>query len=137
MEEVHMLPSVTKLLNKNGYDFRERATYRNYILEDNNNQTLTEIDAVIDNCATTALLEVKTSPVKVKDIEQHVRRMQLYRANCERKGIPVKELIGVIAGVEFADDAKQAAIEAGFYIVVPDGKRVKFDVPEGFKAKPY
>ncbi|GHT45832.1 hypothetical protein FACS189454_05970 [Planctomycetales bacterium] len=137
MEEIYVVPSVIRLLNIRGYDFKERATYRNYVLTDSSDKILTEIDAVIDNCATTALLEVKTTAVRMKDIEHHVHRLQIYRANCVRKGIPVKELIGVIAGLEFENEVRDAAIQAGFFVVVPDGKRLKFDVPDGFKAKTY
>jgi hypothetical protein len=137
MEERYMVPSVFKLLNSVGYDFREGATCCNFAVSGTDGKSQTEIDAVFDNTVVTALLEVKTSVVKIEDIEHHIRRLQIYRDFCKRKGYPIKDLIGVFAGVEFADEAKQAAIDAGFFVVVPAGKRVKFDNPEGFKAKLY
>jgi multidrug efflux pump subunit AcrA (membrane-fusion protein) len=137
MEETLIVPSVFKLLNSVGYDFREGATCRNFVVNSTDGKIQTEIDTVFDNTTVTALLEVKTAVVKVEHIEHHIRRLQIYRNFCKRKGYPLKDLIGVFAGVEFAADAKQAAIDAGFFVVVPAGKHVKFDNPEGFKAKLY
>ena len=122
-------PGIEKRFNELGYHFRSIAP-RGLKIIGQDGKTKTEIDILLENCETIIAVEVKASP-RVKDIEHHIRRLEILREfrtsfNDSRK------ILGAIAGAIFGAEEKNAAIEAGLYVLEQSGDTMKIDMPEGF-----
>jgi hypothetical protein len=127
-----LIPNIAEKFNELGYHFDGIWQKGLSIME--NNRIVTEIDVVLENANTIALVEVKSKP-NMRDIKDHLERMPIARRFFERHGNADKKLIGAVAGAVFPDFVKQFAIESGFYVIMQTGDTVKIDVPENFKPK--
>jgi hypothetical protein len=126
-------PNIATRFNELGYDFKEISERNLKIFE--NDQVITEVDILLENSKTIAVVEVKATPTK-RDIKRHLKRIPIVRQwYCQLHGNTDKEFIGAIAGAVFLKNVKQFAIENGFYVVIPSGDTLKIDVPKDFKPK--
>ncbi|MDR0336643.1 MAG: hypothetical protein LBI18_06090 [Planctomycetaceae bacterium] len=125
-------PNIAEKFNELGYHFNR--IFRKGLEIYENGQTVTEVDIVLENDKTIALVEIKSKP-NMRDIKEHLERMQTVRRNLEQSGKTSKELIGAIAGAIFPDFVKKFAIDSGFYVITQTGDTVKIDVPENFKPR--
>jgi predicted AAA+ superfamily ATPase len=125
-------PNIAEKFNEFGYHFNRIFNKGLEIYE--NGRTITEVDIVLENDKTIALIEIKAKP-NMRDINDHLERMQMVRRDFERSGNRSKELIGAIAGAIFSDFVKKFAIESGFYVLTQTGDTIKIDVPENFKPR--
>jgi chromosome segregation ATPase len=126
-------PRIAERFNEFGYHFLGAAdSYK--IKKDEKGPTIAEIDILLENEKTIALIEVKSKP-DIQDIEKHLERIQIARRHFDQRGDADKGLIGAIAGLVFPDDVGKFAIESGLYVIVPNGNTVKIEVPENFKPK--
>jgi hypothetical protein len=86
----------------------------------------------LENGESIVVVETKADP-SLSDVKKHIRQMQMYREYRNRMyPNDTRKLYGAMGAAVFPDDVQQAALEAGFYIIVQSGKTVKIDVPEGF-----
>jgi predicted GTPase len=46
-------------------------------------------------------------------------------------------ILGAIAGAVFEDNVKDAARDAGFYVIEQSGDTMKIEIPEGWKPAAY
>lgn len=100
-------------------------------------KTLTEIDLVLENGDAVAVIEVKVKPSKA-DVNKHIKRMNLFRDDRkQRHPTEDKKIFGAMAAPVFDDDVREAALEAGFYIIEQSGKSIVFNVPKGFEPKTF
>ncbi|MDR1054124.1 MAG: hypothetical protein LBL39_08105, partial [Planctomycetaceae bacterium] len=97
-------------------------------------RVVTEVDLLLENEETIAIVEVKSKPDQ-KDIEKHLERMAIVRSFFDSHRHDSKNLIGAVAGAVFPDNVKNFTIEAGFYAITQSGDTLKIDVPEGFKPR--
>jgi hypothetical protein len=67
-------------------------------------------------------------------VKELVHSLEAFRLAYDKKG-DKRKVYGALAGGVMSDKAKTAVLEAGFYVVVPNGDTVKIDVPEGFVPK--
>ncbi|MDR1480662.1 MAG: hypothetical protein LBJ00_17175 [Planctomycetaceae bacterium] len=125
-------PNIAERFDELGYSFSR--IYRNGVEIKENGQVVTEVDILLENGKTIAIVEVKARPTK-SDVRQHLKRMQIVRRDNERRGTSNKELIGAIAGAVFPINVKNFAIETGFYVITQSGDTVKIDVPKDFKPR--
>jgi hypothetical protein len=126
-------PNIAARFNEIDYDFKEISERNLKIFE--NDQVITEVDILLENSKTIAVVEVKATPTK-RDIKKHLKRIPIVRQwYCQLHGNTDKEFIGAIAGAVFLKNVKQFAIENGFYVVIPSGDTLKIDVPKDFKPK--
>ena len=124
-------PNIAEKFNNLGYHFNK--IWQRGLEIHENGQIVTEVDIVLENDETIALVEIKSKP-NMRDIKEHLERMQIVRRDFERSK-NTKELIGAVAGAVFPDFVKQFAIETGFYVITQTGDTVKIDVPENFKPR--
>ena len=75
-------------------------------------------------------MKVKTRP-RLKDVEHHVKRLEILRA-FRNKRKDFRKIYGAIAGVVYGRAEKDAAIEAGFYVLEQTGDTMRMDIPENF-----
>ncbi|MDR0705413.1 MAG: hypothetical protein LBF88_10560 [Planctomycetaceae bacterium] len=131
MVEHLVAPNIAERFNELGYHFNKicnRVEFRE------NGQVITEVDLLLENEKTVAIIEIKSNPT-THDIKKHLKRMQIVRRDFERSGTIRKELIGAVAGAIFSDEVKDLTLETGFYVIAQTGDTVKIDVPEHFKPR--
>jgi hypothetical protein len=126
-----VLPGVMHRFNELGFHFDD--TTENFrIFDKETNKTLTELDIVLENGETIIVVEVKVDP-SVSDVKKHLKKLEIYRNHLNRKyASDHRKIYGAIAAAVFPPKVQEAALEAGFYVIVQSGDTVKIDVPEGF-----
>lgn len=123
-------PNINKRFNELGYHFGSYAP-GGFKLEDERGKVIAEIDILLENGETIMAVEVKTTPA-VKDVEHHIRRLEILRDARRRINNDTRKIRGAIAGAIFGADEKKATIEAGLYVIEQSGDTMKIEVPEGF-----
>jgi len=94
---------------------------------------LAEIDLLLLNDRSIMAVEVKSKP-HLNDIPKHAERLAKLREYHDRQN-DRRQILGAIAGAAFGEEERQAAIDAGFFVIVQSGDTMKMDVPEGFRPK--
>ena len=132
MAEHMVAPGIAKRFNELGYQFEQVADGNTKIL-DSNGEIRTEIDLLLENGSYIIAVEVKTKPT-VKDTEHHLKRLEILREH-RNKHNDTRKIQGAIAGAIFLQDAKDAALEAGLYVLEQSGDTMKMRIPKGFKPR--
>ena len=122
-------PRIHSRFNELGHFFSEAAPNGHKIF-DENGKTKAEIDLLLENGDTIMAVEVKSKPV-IKDIEHHIKRLEILR-DCRRKKNDQRKIQGAIAGAVFGSEEKKATAEAGLYVIEQSGDTMKIEIPEGF-----
>jgi hypothetical protein len=123
-------PSIHKRFNELGYHFDAVAPGGYVIRDGENGKEIAEVDILLENDQYIMAVEVKAK-THTKDIEHHVKRLEILR-QYRNKHHDTRKIQGAIAGAIFGYTEKQAAIEAGFYVLEQSGDTVKMDIPEDF-----
>ena len=89
-----------------------------------------QIDLLLENGETLMAVEVKAR-VAGKDVEYHLKRLEILRDYCHKKN-DTRKILGAVAGAIFGETEKTAVAEAGFYVIEQTGDTMKINVPEGF-----
>ena len=129
MAEHLVAPSIHERFNELGYHFSAVAP-GGYDVFDGNGKTVAQVDILLLNSEYIMAVEVKAK-VHAKDIEHHVKRLELLRKYWETNG-DKRVIRGAIAGAIFGSIEKKAAIDAGFYVLVQSGDTMKLELPDGF-----
>jgi hypothetical protein len=129
MAEHLVAPSIDKRFNELGYHFNAIAPGGYKILDDTG-KVVAQVDILLVNSDYIMAVEVKAK-VHAKDIEHHVKRLELLRKYWDKSG-DKRVIQGAIAGAIFGSVEKQLAVEAGFYVLVQSGDTMKLELPEGF-----
>jgi len=127
-------PGIIKRFNELGYHFNDIVT-QNLKIQDDEGRDLTEIDLLCENSNYSIATEVKAYPT-IKVIQRHEKQLEILRAYKDKKG-DKRKIRGAIAGAVFPKEIQQAAIEAGFYVIVQSGDTMKIQVPEGFVPRDF
>jgi hypothetical protein len=126
-------PGIIRRFNELGYHFDDTIAERVRLLDSSGQKILTEIDLLLENGEYSIAVEVKSRPVE-KDVVHHKNRLTILREHKDRRN-DRRKIRGAIAGAVFPEDAKAAAIEAGFYVIEQSGDTMKINVPEGFTPR--
>jgi midasin (ATPase involved in ribosome maturation) len=125
-------PGIAGRFNELGYHF-EAVSPGGYKIFDENGKTKTEIDILLENSKHIIAVEVK-SRVQVKDIEHHIKRLEILKEHHLKKN-DNRIILGAMAGAVFGNVEKTAVAEAGFYVLEQSGDTMKMDVPDGFTPR--
>ncbi|MDR0636196.1 MAG: hypothetical protein LBF87_03875 [Treponema sp.] len=125
-------PGIAKKFNSLGYHFDEVSPGGKQIL-DEQGKVLTEIDLLLENTQYSVVVEVKTRPKKT-DIDHHLKRLEILRKHMDKHN-DKRIVIGAIAGAVFPHQVREAAIEAGLYVIVQSGDTVNIEIPKGFTPR--
>ena len=133
MAEHLVAPGIARRFNELGYHFTIEITKR-FIIKDQG-KTKAEIDILLENGDCIIAVEVKARVQADKennDINHHIHRLAILR-----KYWPMEQrkLLGAIAGAIFEPGAKEAALQAGFFILEQSGDTMQMNIPEGFVPK--
>jgi DNA repair exonuclease SbcCD ATPase subunit len=123
---------VADRFNEIGYNFPPGE--RNFKVTDNKDQTIAEIDVLLENEDYFIVVEAKLKP-RMDDIIYHVEKMEKFKQYFMKNQEKQKKVFGALAGVVFDDNIKTAAIKNGLYTIVQSGNAIKIDVPKGFQPK--
>jgi hypothetical protein len=123
-------PNIHKRFNELGYHFDAVAPGGYVIRNGENGKVIAEGDILLENDKYIMAVEVKAK-THSKDIEHHIKRLEILR-QYRNKHHDTRKIQGAIAGAIFGNAEKQAAIEAGFYVLEQSGDTVKMDIPEDF-----
>jgi len=129
MAEHLVAPSIEKRFNELGYHFKAVAP-GGFNIHDDTGKVVAQVDILLLNSDCIMAVEVKAK-VHAKDMEHHVKRLELLRKYWEKNG-DKRVIRGAIAGAIFGNIEKEAAIEAGFYVLVQSGDTMKLELPDGF-----
>jgi predicted AAA+ superfamily ATPase len=132
MAEHLVAPSIHERFNELGFHFNAISP-GGFKLLDDNGKIIAQVDILLVNSDYIIAVEVKAT-VHTKDIEHHVKRLELLREYYEKNG-DKRVIRGAIAGAIFGDTEKKAAAEAGFYVLVQSGDTMKLELPDGFVAR--
>jgi len=122
-------PGIHDRFNELGFHFKEVLPGGVKIMGDDG-KIRAHVDLLLQNDDTVLAIEVKAK-IAMKDIDQHARRVEIIR-NHRHKCNDKRKILGAIAGAVFGQNEKEAAIEAGFYVIVQAGDTMKMEIPSAF-----
>jgi tetrahydromethanopterin S-methyltransferase subunit G len=112
-----------------------QRAYRRLPLYDAKNEAKAEIDILLVNTEWAMAVEVKRE-ADTKDVDHHLERMARILKYPPAQLVPGVKLLGAVAGGIVTPEAKEAAHEAGFYVLELAGESViRVPDPPGFKPK--
>jgi hypothetical protein len=126
-------PNIIQKFNALGFHFDDISGLRRIIKDEGSGQKIAEFDILLENGESIIGVEVKSRPSE-RDVEDHVRRLEILRLNKDKKG-DKRKIYGALAGAIMLDGVKTAILKAGLYVITQTGDTVKIDVPEGFAPK--
>jgi hypothetical protein len=94
------------------------------------NTFLTEIDIFLENGNSALAVEVK-SKLTIKDVKEHLQRMEKLRRYADERQDRRKFLGAVAAGI-IPGHVKDFALGKGFFVIEQSGDTAVIAVPEGF-----
>jgi hypothetical protein len=125
-------PGIAKKFNDLGYHFDAIQAGGMKIL-DKKGKTLAEIDLLLQNGDFSVAVEVKSHP-KEDDVTKHIARLEILRSYMD-KHHDSRVILGALAGAVFVKSVKEAATEAGLYVLVQSGDTMQIESPKGFTPK--
>lgn len=127
-------PGIVNRFNEIGYHFSQVYTSGVRLYDKSGKQVLTEIDLLLENDEYLMAIEVKTKPAE-KDIAHHIKRLEILKDYREQHREKPKRILGAVAGAIFPAEARQAAIETGFYAIEQSGDTMNIKVPKDFRPR--
>ena len=115
-----------------GLDFSSGKIAANMVVSDGG-KDVAEADLWLENGETVLVVEVKAK-VKAKDVSKHRERLEKIR-DAHDKCNDRRRIIGAIAGAVFDPDQREAALDAGFFVIAQSGDTMRMDIPDGFKPR--
>jgi prefoldin subunit 5 len=125
-------PSIAEKFNVLGYHFDSIAPGGKKIMGVRG-KVLAQIDLLLENGEYSVAVEVKSRP-KEEDITKHITRLETLRQYMD-KHHDSRIICGALAGAVFPEIVKEAAIEAGFYVIVQTGDTMQIETPQGFTPR--
>jgi len=126
-----VIPGIEERLGELGLRFQHISSRRRVKNESGNTEM--EIDVVLENSDTIVAVETKAKP-SMDDISEFGEKLARLREILLDAG-DSRRILGLIAGAVFGSAQKQAAYEAGLFVIVQAGDTMKMDIPKGFKPK--
>jgi chromosome segregation ATPase len=131
LAEYLLTPNITEKFRALNYAFTKAGPNIKFI--DARGKTLTEVDVWLENGEYALAVEVK-SCLRVEDVKDHIKRMEILRRYAEERE-DRRKLLGAVAGAVMREPVRKYALGQGFYVIEPSGDTVKINVPEGFSPR--
>jgi len=123
--EYEMSPKMAEKFTEIGLDILKATG--NVKVTDKINGIFLEIDSLLENDDIAVLVEIKTQ-LTVERINGHIERLEKMRKyadlHCDKRAF-----LGAVAGVVVADDARNYALDHGFYLIEPAGQDLNITPP--------
>jgi len=124
-----VLPGIMEKFNKIGFKFTRYSGNTKFI-DHETRKVMAEIDILLENGEIVIAVEVK-SKLQEKDVIKHIARMDFLRKYADARG-DKRKYQGAIASAITTKEARNYALDAGFYVLEQSGDTIKLDLPEGF-----
>ena len=112
--------------------YRLKRAYQRMPIFDEMNRVMTDIDILLSNTILAMAVEVKRELDRMKDVDEHLKRMELIRKYPPAE-VADKKLLGAMAGGVVDPDVQRYACESGFFVLELAGESVRLvPPPEGF-----
>jgi hypothetical protein len=111
-----------------GIEFSESA--RNVSIYDSDRKFSFGIDVLLKNTDKAMLVKVKMEELSVKDVIDHIERIEKMRRYADFRG-DTRTFMGAVAGVVVSVEAKQYALKQGLFVIEPSGGTFNITLPEG------
>jgi hypothetical protein len=112
--------------------YRLKRAYQRMPIFDEMNRVMTDIDILLSNTILAVAVEVKRELDRMKDVDEHLKRMELIRKYPPAE-VADKKLLGAMAGGVVDPDVQRYACENGFFVLELAGESVRLvPPPEGF-----
>ncbi|MDR0551449.1 MAG: hypothetical protein LBG72_05480 [Spirochaetaceae bacterium] len=125
--EYMIKPNLVAKFNELGFDFTK--IYPETEIKDKANNIFAEVDLTLEDGDKVMFVEVKSKP-SIKDVKDHIDRMQKLRLHADLHGSKRKHL-GAVAGMVVKDNVRDFALKNGFYVIEPAGDTFNIIKPEG------
>jgi chromosome segregation ATPase len=113
-------------------DYNLKRAYQRVPIFDENNRVMTDIDILLSNTSLAMAVEVKREMDRMKDVDEHLKRMELVRKYPPAE-VADKKLLGAMAGGVVDADVQRYACESGFFVLELTGESALLvPPPEGF-----
>jgi hypothetical protein len=123
--EYMMAPKLREKFKDFGLFFPK--TSRNVRVKDENNKTILEADAMLENGDKAMMVEIKTQ-LTVERINKHIERLEKMRKHADLYG-DKRTFLGAVAGVVVDDESREYALNQGFYLIEPEGEELIITPP--------
>jgi hypothetical protein len=116
-------------------DYNFQRAYQRMPIFDEKNRVMTDIDILLSNTDVVMAVEVKRELDRIKDVDEHLKRLELIREHPPAE-VAGKRILGAMAGGVVDADVRRYAWESGFYVLELTGDTVELiPPPEGFVPK--
>ncbi|MDR2210787.1 MAG: hypothetical protein LBO65_04875 [Spirochaetaceae bacterium] len=118
--------NILEQFKEQGYEFTRIS--RNNKLKGPQNQTVAEIDILLENGGFAMVVEVK-SLLTLADVKDHIKRMETIRqyADSHRDG---RKYVSSVSGALIEDEARSFALNRGIYVIEHTGDTVHIIAPQ-------
>ncbi|MDR1430187.1 MAG: hypothetical protein LBI85_07830, partial [Spirochaetaceae bacterium] len=131
LAECLVTPNLVEKFRALGYAFTKAGPELEIF--DARGKTLTEVDLWLENGEFAMAVEVK-SYLRVQDIREHLKRMELLRRYADDRK-DRRRLLGAAAGAIVRKPARDYAEKNGLYVIEQSGDTVKIEMPEDFRPR--
>jgi hypothetical protein len=112
-----------------------KRAYQRMPIFDENNRIMTDIDILLSNTGLVMAVEVKRELDRIKDVDEHLKRIELIRKRPPAE-VTGKNILGAMAGGIVDADVRRYAYESGFFVLELTGDTVELiPPPDGFVPK--
>jgi hypothetical protein len=125
-------PNIREKFNELGFCFTKTAMDVE-IKDPHNPKNDAEVDVLLENGDIMIAVEVKSKP-NIKDVNDHVRRMEILRRHADGKQ-DRRRYQGAIAAAVISESVRRYILKKGFYVIEQTGDTVRINIPKGFKAR--
>ena len=116
-------------------DYNLTRAYQRWPIFDEHNRIMTDIDILLSNTSMAMAVEVKRELDRIKDVDEHLKRMELIRKYPPAE-VTGKKLLGAMAGGVVDADVRLYAWESGFFVLELTGESVRLVLPpDGFAPR--
>jgi hypothetical protein len=127
MVEHLVAPSIMKKFNERGFNFT-RCSRDCEIKEPGKKNIIAEVDIMLENGDKAMVVEVNTK-LTVERINSHISRLEKIRKYADLHG-DKRTFLGAVAGVVVTDEARNHALNQGFYLIEPSGESFIITPPQ-------
>jgi len=124
----HMIsPNLLEKFKALGFDFEEAST--RHKIRNKKYDISFEIDVFLQNGDNAMLVEIKSN-LTISDINKHLIRLEKMRRWADLRG-DKRHFLGAVAGIAVENEAKEYALNQGFFFIDPSGENFNITSPNG------
>jgi hypothetical protein len=125
--EYMVAPNLREKFRELGLKFHQANP--NAVFSDDDDNTLFEVDVLLQNGDKAMLVEVKTT-LTTEDVKDHIARLEKMRNYADLHS-DKRAFLGGVAGVVMTSNVKEYALGQGFYVIEPSGETFNIISPSG------